>query len=295
MKQVVVRAKDRKIHVPDRLVLLIAAVFAFFSLAQGQQSENQRQGSTIVPTGTSKQRLVVNIAKPPALDDFIQVTVSTNLVKTTLITPSQQRITAEDAEGAGLDWQQGGAHSPPLGSDDVGQRNEITFKKPAPAGQYVVELVFQHLNQPATAQARFVSRMDEYLRGIHSFPGAQVLKPAPLNPSATVAIDIPADKEDQMFDVVVPDASTDVVLILPDGRALQRKDVKATEIDWQVASRPEDSFFSSVWLPVAGTHHLIGLKRTGKGRYQIRATRLNATGGEMRVASFSFGALAKML
>lgn len=293
MKQVVVRAKNRKIHVPDRLVLLIAAVFALFSLAQGQQSENQGQGSAIVPAGTSKQRLVVNIAKPPAIDDFIRVTVSTNLVKTTLITPNQQRITAEDAEGAGLDWQQGGAHEPPLGSDDVGQSDEITFRNPAPAGRYVVEFAFQNLAEPAKVQARFISRMGEYLRLMHSVPGTQILKPAPLNPSATVAIDLPADDEDRMFDVLVPDNNTDVAVVLPDGRILRRKDATANEIDWKIVAEQEKTLFVGVLQPVKGSHHLIGFNKAAKGRYQIRATQQKAGTGELRVASFPFTLLVK--
>lgn len=91
-----------------------------------------------------------------------------------------------------------------------------------PAGRYTLEYVFKELHKPAKVEAHFTSRMGEYFRLLRATPGAQISKPIPFSPSATVTIDLPKEEEELMFDVVVPDASTDVILILPDGRKEQK-------------------------------------------------------------------------
>lgn len=217
-----------------RLAVILTIVAC---LAQKRQvAAQEASSSAVVPVGASTYRLVLTVPNPPAPGDWIQTTVSTAGVIATLITPDGQKITAENAESAGLSWSQQFAHQAPLGSDDRGQYTKVTFRKRAPAGRYILEYAFRQLHEPAEVEAHFTSRMAEYLQLLRSTPGAQISKAVPFTPSATVTIDLPKDEEQLMFDVVLPDASTDVVLVLPDGRKLRRDDAKRPDVEWNVVT-----------------------------------------------------------
>ncbi len=244
----------------------------------------QEDASTVVPAASSTYRLVLTVAEPPAAGDSIQATVSTAKVTTILIIPDGQRVTAENAEAAGLGWSQGFAHEAPLGSDDRGQSIRLTFRKHAPAGRYTLEYVFSDLHEPAKVEAHVTSRMGEYLRLLRSTPGAQISKPVPFSPSATVTIDLPKEEDELMFDVVVPDASsTDVVLVR---RKLRQDSAKQSDVGWTTSKDAPDSmlFGLDLLLPVEGSHETIFFKKAAKGRYEIHASTKTTTHGELRVA-----------
>ncbi len=274
----------------QRLVLIIAILACL--VQSGQAGAQQGSGSAVVPAGSSTYRLVLTVAEPAVPKDSIQVTVSTAKVTTSLILPNGQKITAENAEAEGFSWSQGFDGPAPLGSDDYGQSVTITFRKRAPAGRYTFEFAFQQLREPARVKAHFTSRMSEYLALMRAAPGAQLSKPVPFSPSATVTIDLPNEEEDLMFDVVVPDANTEVVLVLPDGRKLRRSDAKKPDVNWSIETHPEKGFFNEIYPPLEGTQQIIGFKRAAKGRYDIHATPKTATKGEMRVAVIPMKALA---
>lgn len=265
-----------------RLVLLVV-VFVFLVQCQ-RAAAQQNNASAAVPTGSKTYRLVLNVAEPPAPRDFIYSKVSTAAVTTTLILPNGRKITGENAEAEGLGWSQGFDGPAPLGSEDYGQGIKITFRKPAPAGRYTFEFAFQQLREPARVKAAFTSRMADYRQLLRAAPGAQLSKPVPFSPSATVIFDLPEEEEEAWFDVVVPEASAEVVLVLPDGRKLRRDDAKNADINWTMQANSEKSFMDEFCLPLEGTHQIIGFKRAAKGRYEIHATPKTATKGEMRVA-----------
>lgn len=277
----------------QRLALIVTIVAC---LAQrGQVAAQQASSSAVVPVGASTYRLVLTVTDPPAPTDWIQTTVSTAGVITTLVTPDGRKITAENAESSGFKWAQQFAHQAHLGSDDRGQYTKLTFRKPAPAGRYILEFAFRQLQESAKVEAHFTSRMAEYLHLLQSTPGAQISKAVPFRPSATVTIDLPKEEDELMFDVVLPDASTDVVLVLPDGRKLRRDDAKKPDVEWNVVTKPEESPLMDfdVLLPAETAHQVIGFKRAPKGRYEIQATQKTVTRGEMRVAVVPLTALAK--
>ena len=203
-----------------------------------------------------------------------------------------KKITAENAESEGFSWSQGFDGPAALGSEDYGQSVTITFQKRATAGRYTFEFAFQQLREPARVKAHFTSRMSDYLALIRAAPGAQLSKPVPFSPSATVMIDLPKEEEDLMFDVIVPDANTEVVLVLPDGRKLRRSDAKKPDVNWTIETHPEKRFFNEIYPPLEGTQQIIGFKRAAKGRYEIHAAPTTATKGEMRVAVLPMKALA---
>ena len=284
------------IRLRELWLVVIVAILA--CLSPSEAAGQQENSSAVVPAGSSTYRLVLTVAEPPAFGDSIDASVSTADVTTKLITPDGERITDENAEAAGLSWTQGRAHPSPLGSNDEGQLTEITFRKRASAGRYILEFSFQQLHEPARVEAHFISRMREYLRLLQSTPGAQISKAVPLRPSATVTIDLPQEEEELMFDIVVPDAGVDVVLVLPDGRTLRHDDAKKPDVDWTILTTPEESSLSFMGfeplLPLEGNHQVIVLKTAAKGRYQIHASPKTTTQGELRVAVVPFLALAKV-
>jgi len=281
------------IRVHELCLVVIVAILA--CLTPTEVAGQQESSSAVVPAGSSTQRLVLTVAEPPASGDSIDASVSTADVRTKLITPDGERITDENAEAAGLSWTQGRAHPSPLGSDDEGQFTEITFRKRAPAGRYILEFSFEQLREPAKVEAHFISRMGEYLRLLQSTPGAQISKSVPLKPSATVTFDLPQEEEKLMFDIVVPDAGADVVLVLPDGRTLRQGDAKKPDVEWTISTNPGESTPRGLGLllPLEGSHQIIWLQRAAKGRYEIHASPKTTTKGELRVAVVPVVALAK--
>ncbi len=263
------------------LVLIVAILVC---LAQSDATGQQESSSAVVPAGSSAYRVVLTVAEPPAPKDFIQAKVSTAAVTATLILPNGHKITAENAESEGFSWSQGSAGLAPLGSNDYGQYLRITFRKRAPEGRYALDFAFQQLRQPASVKASFTSRMADYLQLLRAVPGAQLPKAVPFSPTATVTIDLPQEEEELMFDVVVPNASTDVVLGLPDGRKLRPDDAKKADIGWTIQTNPEKSFFDEFYLPLEGSHQVIGFKKAAQGRYEIHASAKTPTHGELRVA-----------
>ncbi len=224
----------------QRLVLIIAILAC---LVPSEQAISQQDStSAVVPVGTSTFRLVLTVAEPPAPKDSIEATVSTAQVTTALILPNGHRITADNAESEGITWSKEFGGPAPLGSEDYGQYVQVTFRKRASAGRYTFEFAFQQLREPARVKAHFTSRMEEYLALMRATPGAQISKPVPFSPSATVILDLANDEEDMMFDVVVPDAATDVMLVLPDGRKLKRDEAKNADVNWTVETDPKESF-----------------------------------------------------
>jgi hypothetical protein len=275
---------------------LVVVIVLFVCLARSQQTATQ-DGSTsaTVPAGSTIYRLVVTVAEPPAPKDFIETTVSTSAVTTTLILPNGRKITAENAESEGFSWSQGFDGPAPLGSEDYGQSVAITFRKRAPSGRYTFEFAFKQLRQSAKVKAHFTSRMSDYLAVLRAAPGAQLSKPAPFSPSARVTIDLPKEEEDLIFDVVVPDANTEVVLVLPDGRKLRRSDAKKPDVNWKIETHPEEGLLNEIYPPLEGTQQIIGFKRAAKGRYEIHAAPKTATKGEMTVAVLPMNALAQAI
>jgi hypothetical protein len=279
-------------------VLILAFVAC---LAQGERAAAQEESaSATVPTGSKTYRLVLKVAEPPAPRDFMYSKVSTAAVTTTLILPNGRKITGENAEAEGLGWSQGFDGPAPIGSEDYGQFIKITFRKPAPAGRYTFEFAFQQLREPARVKAAFTSRMADYRQLLRATPGAQLSKEVPFSPTATVTFDLPEEEEEAWLDVVVPDASTEVVLVLPDGRKLRRDDAKNADINWETQTKPQESFLDEFSLPLEGTHQIIGFKRAAKGRYEVHASSKTATKGEMRVAfvplkAFATASAARMM
>jgi len=268
----------------QRLALTILALLCLIEC--GHATAQQESAAAVVPAGSATYRLVLRVAEAPVAEDFIEAKVSTAAVTATLILPNGQKVTAENAESEGFSWAQGFDGPAPLGSEDYGQYVNVTFRKPAPAGRYTFEYAFQQLHEPARVQAHFTSRMAEYLRLLHSTPGAQIAKAVPFSPSATVTIDLPKEEEEVMFDVVVPDANTDVVLLLPDGRKLRRADAREPEVHWTIEANPDESWLAGfdLAIPVEGVHQVIGFKRAAKGRYEIHASPKTPTKGQLRVA-----------
>ena len=267
---------------PKLSLALLVVVLA--CLIQSVPEAQQESGTAVVPAGSSTYRLVLTVVEPPVPKDSILATVSTSQVTTILILPNGHRVTHETAESEGLSWSQGSAGAAPLGSDDYGQSVSITFRKRAAAGRYTFEFAFQQLRAPATVTAHFTSRMGEYLALLQKALGAQISKGVPFNPSATVTFDLPKDEEEVMFDVVVPDANTEVIFLLPDGRKLRREDAKNADVSWTVETDLKKSFLIELYMPLDGTHQLVWFKRAAKGRYEIQATPKTAAKGEMRAA-----------
>ena len=300
------------------LVLIVVFLACF---AQSEQTDGRQESvSAVVSAGLSTYRVVLTLAEPPASGDRIQASVTTDEVRTKLITPDGKTITAENAEGAGLRWLQMKDHPSPLGSDDPGQATWITFGKHAPAGRYTLEFAFKELHAPARVEARFISLMGEYRRKLQAIPGAQISKPVPLSPSATVTIDLPQDEDEFMFDIVVPDAHTDVVLVLPDGRKLRlaeplfvtdpgpggtvplpdgrefrRDDLKPSNLEWTMVPSFALELYRNMGelLPVEGNHRVVLGNKAAKGHYQITASQKTTASGKLRVAAVPYKALAE--
>lgn len=279
-----------------RKPLLLLAVAVCAVLGQSPLTCGQERASAVVPASSSTYRLVLAVAEPPESGDTVTVTVSTYAVTTKLITPGGQTITAANAKSVELEWEQGGAHPSALGSRDVGQLTFITFRKRASAGRYTVEFTFHAGHQPAKVEAQFVSQMGDYLSRLRS-AGGQISKPAPFGPSATVTLDLPEDREQVMFDVVVPDLGTYVSLVLPDGRKIRPDNAEKSGAQWMVATDPKESmlFAMDLLMPLKGVHETVWFDKAAKGRYEVHASPKTAEQGELRVSVVPLKAFAQAL
>jgi hypothetical protein len=274
-------------------IAVILSVLWLGVTVQAQRSDSLGpSGSVKLSGGPGAQRVALEATSPPAPGDSITATATTNQAKIALITPRGQRITAQNAKAAGLDWSETPFNQPPpLGSEDGGRYASITFKRPGVAGRYVVEFAFPALKTTATAEARFTLRLNDYSQVVASVPGAQMPKPIKLAPSAIVKIELTQDEEWAAFDVLVPDPTVKVSLTLPDGSILRPGQPTSEAVKWKTVEMhgetdPLDSVLSPFFglIPVDGTHHSIYLQKGAKGVYEIRATQSGNGGGELRVA-----------
>ncbi|MGD0200041.1 MAG: hypothetical protein ABSD27_04750 [Bryobacteraceae bacterium] len=230
-------------------------------------------------------------------------------MKIALVMPGGQRITAEKAEAAGLNWSEGyyepegsiselidGYYAPPLRIKDS-RYAEIAFQAAGAAGRYVIELTSPALKTPATARAWFNSRMDDYALLIGFIPGARLSKAFPLNPSASVSFEIQRDEQLCAFDIVVPNSSVKVSLTLPDGHLLRPETPTEKKFAWETieaggsGGAPGEGFSlgsalatAGSLMPVPGIHHVIFFEKVAEGRYEIHATGEGIGGGELRAA-----------
>ena len=262
--------------------------------------DSRWHASSTLAAGTKTGHLILNIKEAPAPGDSIQVTVSTKDVATVLVTPSSQEITERSAAERGFQWTQGSAGVAPLGSDDFGQYTRFVFNRAGTPGQYVVNFTFSRLEAPARVEVQFTSRMKDFVDLIQQTPGARILGPAKLAPVARLSFDMPQDLENQVIEIVVPNATVTVELTLPDGRTLRQTDIDPSQAKWEEFTETEDNkpppffFAQDMTLPIVGTHHFIHLKDTPKGRYEIRAQSSSATaGGNLTLAVLPFAALEK--
>lgn len=272
---------------------MLFATWLATSLGAQKLEDRQPIGSIVLRGGVRTGQVRLQVLEAPSAGDIVGVGANASRVRVVLITPHGQRVTEQNAAASGFTWRQ-----------DLHQRTPyeplamITFAKPGVAGRYILQVTSESADDTTddtikvTAWfARIVPTMRGYRESVSSLPGAQVLNPAPMGASAVLRFGLRRDEMISLLDVVVPDSTVQVTLVLPDGQVL-RQDRTQGGITWTVFSYhgppvqpgPDLGVFGQFIMPVQGCHHLIQLPQAAKGDYEIRASRVGRTGGQLRAA-----------
>jgi hypothetical protein len=226
----------------------------------------------------ARARLILNLNKRPEDGDRILVDISTDKIRTVLITPDGRRVDEANSGSAGLRWNASGAFTPPLGSTDGGRSIDIDFEESGRAGRYVFEFDATSTTTPSDVKGRFIPHNPV----ISLLPGFRKVGPVTLNgPRRSVPLDLTLTRpeKDGVFDIVITDPTANVSITMPGGRVIVAPEGKEEGVAWTTVQKPRDldrsseSFFliSGFLLSRDGTHHVFRFDTAAEGRYQIRA------------------------
>jgi hypothetical protein len=269
--------------------------------------EEPRQDEQKAPSGLAKFKpgpaaatIELQVAEAPERGDTLSAIVTTDALKVVFVLPDGRRISGrKSAEAAGFSWDEI-PQAPAMGSSDGGHVTAIDFSKRGASGRYLVEVTARDLKKDEAAQAYFISRKKQYVDEMQHLPGVLLPPAVALAPSGSMAFDLKQDEKAGLLDIVVPDASVQVSLTLPDGRRLRPGEKYGPGIEWKKLARREDIdgppgrgeiwfSFSGFLLPFEGPHHVISFETAAKGHYEIQAVRTTAGAGELRAIFLPLG------
>lgn len=224
--------------------------------------------------GSTAHRLVLAVTEPPAPGDRIEMRLTTQKVDIDMVTPDGRRINAHNSKEIGFEWFDE-VDLVPLG-EDTAHIVRVVFARPDLAGNYALEFVAPDLKQTARADVRFVSRLAEYAEKVRSARGLQI-RAARIHGFADIPINVSSDfakDANAWFEIALSAPADKLTLKLPIGRILDigpgdHAEYSLRTFEEHYPKRVEEDF-TSLWdIPMDGTHYLIQLSNTSKGRYAV--------------------------
>jgi hypothetical protein len=196
-------------------------------------------GARRIAAGARNARLTWNLKTRPEDGDRFLIDISTDKIRTVLITPDGRRLDEANSGSAGLRWSAAGTFTPAFGSTDGGRSIDIEFEEAGRVGRYVFEFDASATTRPSDVEGRFIPHNPV----ISLMPGFRTVGPVTLNVprrSAPVDLTLTRPEKDGVFDIVITDPAANVSITLPGGHVIATPEGKEEGVAWTTVQKPRD-------------------------------------------------------